>query len=79
MQYPENFLKVIDLNTFIGTGNPNSKILIVGKEVATDPENGKAVFLLVLTASKKRKNKGITSVPSNPRHKCRVALQRPCF
>ncbi len=41
MQYPENFLKVLDLNTFIGTGNPNSKILIVGKEVATDPENGK--------------------------------------
>ena len=38
-----------------------------------------AIFLLVLTASKKRKNKGITSVPSNPRHKCRVAFQRPCF
>lgn len=39
MNYTENFKKVLELNTFIGTGNPNSKILIVGKEVATNIES----------------------------------------
>jgi hypothetical protein len=41
MIYSENFSKLVELNSFIGTGNPNSKILIVGKEVATDVEDGK--------------------------------------
>lgn len=40
MNYTEQFKKVTELNTYIGTGNPNSKILIIGKEVATDVENG---------------------------------------
>lgn len=40
MNYTENFKKVINLNTYLGTGYPNSKILVVGKEVATDIEEG---------------------------------------
>ena len=40
MNYNENFKKAIKLNTYLGTGNPNSKILVVGKEVATDVEEG---------------------------------------
>lgn len=40
MNYTQNFKDVIKLNTYLGTGNPNSKILIVGKEVATDIEDG---------------------------------------
>lgn len=43
MEYPEIFVKkVIECKrneNYIGTGNPNSKILIVGKETATDIEN----------------------------------------
>lgn len=43
MEYPEIFIKkVIECKkneTYIGTGNPNSKILIIGKETATDVEN----------------------------------------
>lgn len=41
MKYTQEFNNVTTLNTYIGTGNPNSKILIIGKEVATDTENGK--------------------------------------
>lgn len=41
MNYTQNFKKAIELNTFIGMGNPNSKILIVGKEVATNSESPK--------------------------------------
>lgn len=43
MEYPETFVKKATeykkTETYIGTGNPNSKILIVGKETATDIEN----------------------------------------
>ena len=45
MNYTKNFEKVLNLNTFIGSGNPNSKILIVGKEVATDVEAGTDIEL----------------------------------
>src|SRR5574343_600477 len=45
MNYTKNFEKVLKLNTFIGSGNPNSKILIVGKEVATDVEAGTDIEL----------------------------------
>ena len=41
MNYTQNFIKAFNLNTYLGTGNPNSKILVVGKEVATDIEEGK--------------------------------------
>lgn len=40
MIYGENLKKVTTLGTYIGSGNPNSQILIVGKEVATDIEEG---------------------------------------
>lgn len=40
MNYSENFKQAIELGTYLGTGNPNSKILVVGKEVATDVEEG---------------------------------------
>jgi len=43
MEYQEFFVKTVleceKTETYIGTGNPNSKILIVGKETATDIEN----------------------------------------
>ncbi|WP_159801719.1 hypothetical protein [Flavobacterium sp. MK4S-17] len=43
MVYPEIFVKKViectKTEIYIGTGNPNSKILIVGKETATDVEN----------------------------------------
>ena len=47
MIYNENFKKCVDnaISTqnnslyYIGTGNPNAKILIVGKELAIDPRN----------------------------------------
>ncbi|MUV04598.1 hypothetical protein GN157_12850 [Flavobacterium rakeshii] len=43
MEYPEIFIKKVfeskKTGSYIGTGNPNSKILIVGKETATDIEN----------------------------------------
>lgn len=43
MKYNELFIKTIieckKTGTYIGTGNPNSKILIIGKETATDVEN----------------------------------------
>lgn len=43
MKYQEifvkNALKCKETETYIGIGNPNSKILIVGKETATDIEN----------------------------------------
>lgn len=43
MKYNEIFEKTVlqckETETYIGTGNPNSKILIVGKETATDIEN----------------------------------------
>lgn len=43
MKYTEEFKKTVDrlLNSkeYVGTGNPNSKILIIGKETATDVEN----------------------------------------
>jgi hypothetical protein len=39
--YSQQFIDALEFNTFIGTGNPNSKILIIGKEVATDTEDGK--------------------------------------
>jgi len=39
MNYTQNFKDAIKLNTFLGTGNPNAKILIVGKEVATNLES----------------------------------------
>ena len=43
MEYTETFVKKAKeckiTETYIGTGNPNSKILIVGKETATDIEN----------------------------------------
>ena len=38
MEYKESFKKVIRFNTYIGTGCPNSNLLIVGKEVSTDTE-----------------------------------------
>jgi hypothetical protein len=41
MKYTKEFKNLTELNTYIGTGNPNSEILIIGKEVATDTENGK--------------------------------------
>ncbi len=41
MFYTQKFKDVLQLNTFIGTGNPNSKILIIGKEISTDEEKGK--------------------------------------
>lgn len=41
MNYTQNFKDAIKLNTYIGTGNPNKNILIIGKEVATDIEDGK--------------------------------------
>lgn len=41
MYYTKEFKEVVKLNTFIGMGNPKSKILILGKEVATDVEEGK--------------------------------------
>tara|TARA_R110002126_G_scaffold290519_1_gene447698 strand:- start:582 stop:1307 length:726 start_codon:yes stop_codon:yes gene_type:complete len=40
MNYSENFKQAIELGTYLGTGNPNSKILVIGKEVATDVEEG---------------------------------------
>ena len=40
MIYTDNLKQVTTLDTYIGSGNPNSKILIVGKEVATDVEEG---------------------------------------
>jgi len=40
MKYSEEFIQVLNLGCYVGTGNPNSEILIVGKEVATDIENG---------------------------------------
>jgi hypothetical protein len=45
MEYSEKFKDVIELNTYIGTGNPNSQILVIGKEVATDVEEGSNVEL----------------------------------
>lgn len=43
MEYPEIFVKTAieckKTKSYIGTGNPNSKILIIGKETATDIEN----------------------------------------
>lgn len=39
MNYTQNFKDAIKLNSFLGTGNPSSKILIVGKEVATNLES----------------------------------------
>jgi hypothetical protein len=36
MRYKENFIKVVNSGNYLGTGNPNSEILVVGKEVATD-------------------------------------------
>lgn len=39
MEYTDEFKKIIELNTYIGTGNPNNEILIIGKEVATDVKN----------------------------------------
>jgi hypothetical protein len=43
MEYPEIFVKKAkeckETETYIGTGNPNSKILIVGRETAIDIEN----------------------------------------
>lgn len=45
MIYSDKFKNVLQKNTFIGTGNPNSSILIVGKEVATDIENSKNIDL----------------------------------
>lgn len=41
MNYTEKLKKAVNLNTYLGTGNPNSQILIIGKEVATDIEDGK--------------------------------------
>ena len=38
MNYTKYFKEVVTLNNYVGTGNPNSKILIIGKEVATDEE-----------------------------------------
>lgn len=40
MYYTKEFKEAIKLNTYLGTGKPNSKILIVGKEVATDIKDG---------------------------------------
>lgn len=56
MIYTENFKKAINLNTYLGTGNPNSKILIVGKEVATDVEEGE---------NKELENKNLEAFNSN--------------
>ena len=56
MNYSNNFKKLTELNTFLGTGNPNSKILIVGKEVATDTEEG---------TNKELENKNIESFNNN--------------
>lgn len=43
MEFTKNFKKVVEEavnnNLFVGTGNPNAKILIIGKEVATDNIN----------------------------------------
>lgn len=43
MEYLETFEKEVKecekTGIYIGTGNPNSKILIIGKETATDIEN----------------------------------------
>jgi hypothetical protein len=40
MEYTKEFKEIVKFGAYIGTGNPNSKILIVGKEVATDTEDG---------------------------------------
>ncbi len=56
MRYSKRFKKVVKLDTFIGMGNPNSEILIVGKEVATDTEEGK---------DKELENKNIRSFNRN--------------
>jgi len=40
MKYAASFKAVTELKTFIGTGCPNSKILVVGKEVATNTKAG---------------------------------------
>ena len=46
MNYPKIFTESVkeckENGTYIGTGNPNSKILIVGKETATDIEKHKS-------------------------------------
>jgi hypothetical protein len=56
MNYTENFKEVINLNTYLGTGNPNSQILVIGKEVATDTEDGSNLEL---------ENKNLKSFNSN--------------
>lgn len=40
MKYKKEFKKIVELGAFIGYGNPNSKILIVGKEAATEVKEG---------------------------------------
>lgn len=40
MKYTKEFKEIVKLGAFIGNGNPNSKILIVGKEVATEIKEG---------------------------------------
>lgn len=39
MKYTEEFKEVVETGVFVGTGNPNSKVLIVGKEAATNEES----------------------------------------
>lgn len=39
MLYSKAFKDALELDIYIGTGNPNSKVLIIGKEVATDTES----------------------------------------
>jgi hypothetical protein len=43
MKYKKKFIQTVldckETKTYVGTGNPNSVILIVGKETATDVEN----------------------------------------
>ncbi|RMB56345.1 hypothetical protein EAX61_14765 [Dokdonia sinensis] len=56
MTYPDNFKDLVKLETYIGTGNPNSQILIVGKEVATDIEDGKHKELEVKNLESFNKN-----------------------
>ncbi|WP_178989648.1 hypothetical protein [Winogradskyella schleiferi] len=43
MNYSEELKKVAESNAFIGKGNPNSDILIVGKEVATNAESSNSI------------------------------------
>lgn len=43
--YTNNFKKVAELGFYLGTGNPSSKILIVGKEVATDESSNDIIEL----------------------------------